>query len=139
VRLKLPVIACLGMFVAVAAGWYFVHWHRAKGDAAVTQSPSSARPTTVSAEGSQQDFVKLPETSPPPGLPIIPWGPRDLFPIIRKPSFVSAKEGKNLLAADEPVLGIALGGEARAYSTNHLNKHEMVIDEIAGTPILVTY
>ena len=28
-------------------------------------------------------------------------------------------------------------GEEQA--SNHLNKHEMVLDEIAGTPILVTY
>ncbi len=81
----------------------------------------------------------LPETKPPPGLPIIPWGPRDYFHIIRQPTFVSAREGDHLLAHEEPVLGLVVGNEARAYSTNQLNKHEMVLDEIAGTPVLVTY
>jgi hypothetical protein len=111
------------------------HWH--KGDA--PPSPAFAPLTTALSDGTEEDLVKLPETSPPPDLPIIQWGPRDHFPIIRKPRFVSAEKGKKMLAVDEPVLGIAMGGEARAYSTNHLNEHEMVIDEIAGTPILVTY
>jgi hypothetical protein len=76
---------------------------------------------------------------PPPGLPIVALWPRDHFPIIRQPAYVDAKEGDRLLAPDEPVLGLVLGGQARAWSTNQLNKHEMVIDEIAGTPILATY
>jgi hypothetical protein len=76
---------------------------------------------------------------PPSGLPIIAWGRRDHFPVIRQPAYVNAKEGDRLLAADEPVLGLVLGGQARAWSTNQLNDHEMVIDEVAGTPILATY
>jgi hypothetical protein len=81
----------------------------------------------------------LPETAPPPELPIVSWGPRDSFPVIRKPWFVSARQGDTALANDEPVLGIVLDGEARAYSTNQLNRHEMVIDQIGDTPVLVTY
>ena len=82
---------------------------------------------------------KLPETPPPPGLPIVDWGHRDLFPIIRNPVHISAAEGDRLLLNTEPVLGVVIGKEARAYSTNQLNQHEMVIDEIAGVPVLVTY
>jgi hypothetical protein len=37
------------------------------------------------------------------------------------------------------VLGVVVKGRARAYSTNQLNFHEIVIDELAGVPILVTY
>ena len=82
---------------------------------------------------------KLPETVPPAGLPISAWGPRDCFPVIRNPWYVSAQQGDSLLAADEPVLGAVIGDQARAYSTNQLNDHEMVLDEIAGTPVLVSY
>ena len=69
----------------------------------------------------------------------VPWGGRGHFPVIRNPRYVSAAEGDRLLFAAEPVLGLVLNGAARAYSTNQLSEHEMVIDEIAGTPVLVTY
>jgi len=103
----------------------------------------------INSSGSQLDQAdkaalaaeppRLPETSPPPGLPINAWGPRDTFHTIRKPWYVSSRQGDSLLAADEPVLGLVIGTEVRAYSTNQLNEHEMVLDEIAGTPVLVTY
>ena len=135
---KVLLISCLGLLGAIAVGWYYMLAHWEMGGAVEPRSPGFA-PPLVLADGAEEELVKLPETSPPPDLPIIPWAKRDHFPVIRKPSFVSAKEGKRLLDSDEPVLGISMGGEARAYSTNHLNKHEMVLDEIAGTPILVTY
>jgi hypothetical protein len=80
-----------------------------------------------------------PETDVPKGLPIVPWGKRHHFPEIRKPWYVPAKERVHAPAEDEPVLGLVVGKQARAYSTNQLNEHEMVIDEIAGVPVLVTY
>jgi hypothetical protein len=82
---------------------------------------------------------KLPETAPPAELPLVTWGTRDYFPMIRKPRFLTAEQGDIALAKNEPVLGLAVGQEARAYSTNQLNKHELVLDEIAGIPVLVTY
>jgi len=87
----------------------------------------------------ESGLPKLPETTPPPGLPIITWGPRDLFPVIRNPEYWTAEQGDAALAPDEPVLALVINGEARAYSTNQLNEHEMVVDTLAGTPILVTY
>ncbi len=102
-------------------------------------------PDGVASEDGTRGFAsvaeekKLPETAPPAGLPIVTWGKRDYFPVIRKPTMVSADQGDLLLALDEPVLGLVLHGQARAYSTNQLNDHEMVLDEVAGTPILVTY
>ena len=57
---------------------------------------------------------KLPETDPPSGLPIQAWGPRDCFPVIRDPWYVSAQQGDSLLAADEPVLGVVVDWQAKA-------------------------
>ncbi len=37
------------------------------------------------------------------------------------------------------VVGVALGGEAKAYPVNFMNIHEMVNDHIGGTPILVSW
>jgi Protein of unknown function (DUF3179) len=79
------------------------------------------------------------ESPPPSGLPIIGWGVRNHFPIILKPHYVPAATGDDLLAANEPVLGLIVNGEVRAYPTNQLNKHEMLLDAVGGTPVLVTY
>ena len=40
---------------------------------------------------------------------------------------------------DEPVLGVALGGEAVAYSLWYLDGHEIVNDLVGGTPIAATW
>lgn len=40
---------------------------------------------------------------------------------------------------DTLVIGVADGGEAKAYSVTFLNRREMVIDEINGSPILVSW
>jgi len=110
---------------------------------------NSAKPTsngTTSAnepesvvQSDSEPPPRLPETSPPPGLPIIPWGKRDHFPVIRRPQYLTAEQGDRALARNEPVLGLIIGDQTRAYSTNQLNDHEMVIDEIGGQPVLITY
>jgi hypothetical protein len=103
---------------------------------------AKSSPATISSSAGDDAIrpeERLPETSPPPGLPITALGPRDLFPIIREPRYVSASDGDKLLAPWEPVLGLCVGLETRAYSTNQLNKHKMVLDVVGGTPVLVTY
>ena len=104
-----------------------------------SQNISASDPAANTGQPTDPWLPKLPETSPPHGLPIIAWGHRDLFPVIRKPAYVDAATGDTLLLETEPVLGVVVGDEARAYSTNQLNRHEMVIDEIAGVSVLVTY
>jgi hypothetical protein len=37
------------------------------------------------------------------------------------------------------VVGVASGDAAKAYPITHLNQHEMVIDHIDGSPILVSW
>jgi hypothetical protein len=118
-----------GLTVALGAACFFYFNHGSGYGKGTKVKPPSTPP----------DEAELVEDSPPPGLPIIAFGPRDYFPVIRQPRFVDAVEGSLLLAQEEPVLGLVVGNEARAYSTNQLNDHEMVIDEIAGIPVLVTY
>src|SRR5438105_11438771 len=108
--------------------------------------PTSAEQKTQPTAGAPEptnvtmpEEVALPETSPPPGLPILAARPRDTFRVLRKPWLLSANQGDIMLVADEPVLGLVIHGDARAYSTNQLNDHEMVLDDVGGTPVLVSY
>ena len=56
---------------------------------------------------------------------------------IYEPTFTSADRAE--YAADELILGVALAGQAKAYSVTVLRVREMVNDELAGIPILVTW
>lgn len=56
---------------------------------------------------------------------------------IYDPEFAGAAEAP--LIDDELVIGFSLGGEAKAYPITVLRSREMVNDELAGIPILVTW
>jgi hypothetical protein len=45
----------------------------------------------------------------------------------------------NYVLPEDRVLGVVIGGEARAYPVSVLNCHEIVNDTLGGTPVAVTY
>jgi hypothetical protein len=63
--------------------------------------------------------------------------PFDAIQPIYEPRFVTAAEAP--LADDELIMGVSWGGEAKAYPVSVLRFREMVIDELAGIPILVSW
>jgi hypothetical protein len=63
--------------------------------------------------------------------------PRDGIPALDHPPHVPAEEAG--WPGDEIVLGVAWGGEARAYPVAILEWHELVNDDLGGRPILVSY
>ncbi|HXH02570.1 MAG TPA: DUF3179 domain-containing protein [Candidatus Competibacteraceae bacterium] len=63
--------------------------------------------------------------------------PRDGIPAVDRPRFLAAAQAG--LADDARVLGIARNGVAKAYPIAILNWHEIVNDEFAGEPIVVTF
>lgn len=65
--------------------------------------------------------------------------PKDAISSIDNPKFKSVKEAERFMRDDELVLGVVVNGEARAYSTWHLDKHEIVNDFIGDTYISVTW
>ena len=67
----------------------------------------------------------------------IPLLPFDGIRPIYDPLFVTADIAP--YHADELIIGIAIGTEAIAYSISVLRQREMVNDEVAGIPILVTW
>jgi Protein of unknown function (DUF3179) len=62
--------------------------------------------------------------------------PPDAIPAITNPTF---NDSGSWLAADARVVGVEVGGEARAYPIAILNWHEIVDDRVGGLPIAVTY
>ena len=63
--------------------------------------------------------------------------PRDAILPIYDPAFVPASQAG--WPPDVQVIGVAAGKDAKAYPVSALNRREMVIDEIGGDPILVTW
>ena len=61
------------------------------------------------------------------------------IPAIDDPVLVAGSEADAQMRPDEPVLGVVLGGEARAYSLWQLDAHEIVNDELAGAAIAATW
>jgi|SRR5579884_463087 hypothetical protein len=65
--------------------------------------------------------------------------PRDGIPALNFPAFVPAEAADRLLRPSDFVLGIAMDGQAKAYPVRILNWHELVNDDIAGHPVLVSW
>ena len=65
--------------------------------------------------------------------------PRDGIPAVDLPRYVSTDEAAEWLDPDEPVIAVALGGEARAYPLQILIWHEIANDQLGGTPVSVTF
>jgi len=70
---------------------------------------------------------------------ILPGGPpKDGIPALTNPK-VEAIDADLNIRTDARVIGVTLGGEARAYPIPILNYHEIVNDELGGVPIAVIY
>ena len=71
---------------------------------------------------------------------IIPGGPpRDGIPALDSPQFVDAREAGRFLNSGDSVLGVEHNGVAKAYPISIMNWHEIVNDDFAGSPVLVTW
>ncbi len=64
--------------------------------------------------------------------------PKDGIPSIDDPRFRPVAAGVEL-ADTEPVIGLIVGGDARAYPLRILTWHEIVNDTVGGVPVAVTY
>ncbi len=64
--------------------------------------------------------------------------PKDGIPSIDHPEFESVAEVDHLKPT-EPVIGLTVNGDARAYPLGVLIWHEIVNDTVGGVPVIVTY
>jgi len=83
--------------------------------------------------GFQLDDASVPPAEIQHGGP-----PRDGIPALNKPKFITEGE-VDFLKPKDRVLGVLVDGIARAYPVSILNWHEIVNDQIGGTPVLVTF
>jgi hypothetical protein len=91
----------------------------------VAALPASAQST---AEPSTTD-------TPPPGVEILL--PRGGIPAIFDPVFVPAAEAE--VPDNAWILGVVIDGDARAYSLNLLNEHEVVNDVVGGRAVAAVW
>ena len=74
------------------------------------------------------------------GSPVHNVLPVDAIPAILEPTFVSGKAADRIMADEEQVIGVVgPKGTAVAYSTWHLDHHEIVNDMVDGVALAVTW
>ena len=72
-------------------------------------------------------------------LKLITVIPRDRISAILNPRLETAEDAAGSIALDEPVIGLEINGDVRAYSTYQLSRHEIVNDVVGGVPVAVTW
>ena len=79
-----------------------------------------------------------PQAATPLGYQAVP---RDAFPVFDDPPMVSPAEAeKNGVVFDrDPIIGVTIGGEARAYPVRVMGVHELGNDTVGGVPITVEW
>jgi hypothetical protein len=63
---------------------------------------------------------------------------RDEIQSVDAPRFASLEEATWVLA-ENPVIGVSLGGESHVYPVHLMERHQIVNDVLGGTPVVVTY
>ena len=128
------------LLVAAVASVLLLAGGGGSDDAAASAQAAAPDSTTPAAPGAQvlpgdvPDPIREGET-PPQGYRQL-LGRDDIRPVY-DPAFVAADAID--WGDDDLVLGLEIDGDARAYSIAYLNSREMVIDRVAGIPVLVTW
>lgn len=105
------------------------------GLAVLTASLASATPERWAREGWKTDFAQTSIAF----TEILSGGiGRDVIPPIDKPVFKIVDEITHI-ADTEPVVGLEINGDARAYPLQMMTWHEIVNDQFGDMPVAVTY
>lgn len=64
---------------------------------------------------------------------------RDAFPVLFNPPMGGVAEGDKFIQPNEWVIGISMGGEAKAYPVAVMGFHELINDTLGGQPITVCW
>ena len=112
-----------------------------------TTAPRTPTPAATTATPKPITQTTTPAPTPPPpsdddpdaNLRIITLLPKDGIPAILEPTFIDATKAWDQYLADEPVLGVSINGEHKAYSVPYLSSREIVNDELGGVAIAATW
>ena len=124
-----------------------------------SESTDTAKPTPTQTPSEDGNPASTPTATPSPtaedqgptakptpiidrsyrDLKIVTLLPRDAIPAILDPTFLDAEEAWDQYLPDEPVLGVSINGEHKAYSIPYLSSREIVNDEVGGVAIAVTW
>lgn len=111
--------------------------------AAVVVTNFGYLPITNSSNTEQLGTESSGKGEPKPIVPldkIVSGGPPpDGIPSIDNPKFVSKEEADMFLRDGDQVVGVNINGDTRAYPLQILVWHEIVNDNVGGTPVAVTY
>lgn len=107
--------------------------------------PTPLRPAETPVESLSQETST---PAPAPASPLAPTavfdpdglktGPGSGFVVLDDPRVIPGAQA-TWLSADELVLGVVVGGAARAYPISQMAYHHIANDVIDGQPFLVTY
>lgn len=61
------------------------------------------------------------------------------IPAVFEPTYISVDKAKQVYYDDEPLMVVTVDGDTRAFSTWHLDHHEVVNDYIGGIALAVTW
>ena len=73
------------------------------------------------------------------GDPVYRVLPPGQIPAIDKPQFVRGDEADQQMSPNEPIFGLIMNDEARAYSLWQLDRHEIVNDSMGRTAFAATW
>jgi len=97
----------------------------------VTRSPQAVALALVLVAAS----LPAADDAPPEGFRR--FLPRGRIPAIDSPEFVPASKAE--ISPDAWVLGVVMGGQAKAYELNLLTQHEVVNDRMGDQPIAAVW
>ncbi len=105
-----------------------------------TATPASAAATSSPQSGASTPTAEqLTPTVIERDLDVVTVLAKDAIPAIRSPEFVDVAGAEAWMNADEPIIGVELDGDARAYPVAMLSRHEIVNDTVGGLPIAATW
>ncbi len=66
---------------------------------------------------------------------------RDTFPVFNDPPMLAAgeAESRGIIFPRDPVIGVSIGGRAKAYPISIMGFHELGNDTLSGVPIAVSW
>ena len=106
---------------------------------AQTQTQPQTRPQSAPSSSRSGERPKPQVEMVIDGDPVMKLLPRDAIESVDDPVMVPASEAGEFMRDEEMILGVYDGEQARAYSTWHLDRHEIVNDRLGETPIAATW